>query len=88
MCSKSDSVLFPIFVFSFMNSLGTMVSFFSQKVKKKVTLIQELSLKHAAEADGKNNAQHSALQKVSSSGLNRGVSVGVVENSLTLCSNV
>uniref|UniRef100_A0A665U3I6 Si:ch73-269m23.5 n=1 Tax=Echeneis naucrates TaxID=173247 RepID=A0A665U3I6_ECHNA len=30
----------------FMDSLGTMVSFFSQKVNQKVTLIRELSLKH------------------------------------------
>ncbi|XP_076019066.1 ceramide-1-phosphate transfer protein-like [Genypterus blacodes] len=34
----------------FMESLGTIVSFFSQKVKVKVALIQELSLKHSAQA--------------------------------------
>uniref|UniRef100_A0A8C9ZJU0 Si:ch73-269m23.5 n=1 Tax=Sander lucioperca TaxID=283035 RepID=A0A8C9ZJU0_SANLU len=33
---------------NFMESLGTMVSFFSQKVKEKVVLIRELSLKRAA----------------------------------------
>ncbi|XP_029283565.1 ceramide-1-phosphate transfer protein-like isoform X2 [Cottoperca gobio] len=36
-----------------MESLGTMVGFFSLKVKEKVILIQELSLKHSAEAHGK-----------------------------------
>ncbi|XP_037533355.1 ceramide-1-phosphate transfer protein-like [Nematolebias whitei] len=38
---------------NFMESLGTMVGFFSQKVREKVTLIRELSLKHASKADGK-----------------------------------
>ncbi|XP_051260076.1 ceramide-1-phosphate transfer protein [Dicentrarchus labrax] len=38
---------------NFMESLGTIVSFFSQKVKEKVVLIRELSLKHSAEAHGK-----------------------------------
>ncbi|KAM6908897.1 ceramide-1-phosphate transfer protein-like [Xenentodon cancila] len=37
----------------FMESLGTMVSFFSQKVKEKVWLIRELSLQHSLEPDGK-----------------------------------
>ncbi|KAF7643874.1 hypothetical protein LDENG_00231950 [Lucifuga dentata] len=37
----------------FMESLGTIVSFFSQKVKVKIALIRELSLKHSAEALGK-----------------------------------
>ncbi|XP_013856013.1 ceramide-1-phosphate transfer protein [Austrofundulus limnaeus] len=34
-----------------MESLGTMVSFFSQKVREKVTLIRELPLKHSLKAD-------------------------------------
>ncbi|XP_026179937.1 ceramide-1-phosphate transfer protein-like [Mastacembelus armatus] len=38
---------------SFMESLGTMVSLFSQKVKEKVVLIRQLSLKHSAEAHGR-----------------------------------
>ncbi|XP_054457900.1 ceramide-1-phosphate transfer protein-like [Anoplopoma fimbria] len=38
---------------NFMESLGTMVGFFSQKVKAKVVLIRELSLKHSGEAHGK-----------------------------------
>uniref|UniRef100_A0A667WNA2 Si:ch73-269m23.5 n=1 Tax=Myripristis murdjan TaxID=586833 RepID=A0A667WNA2_9TELE len=37
----------------FMESLGTIVGFFSQKVKDKVALIRELSLKHHREAHGK-----------------------------------
>ncbi|XP_034757136.1 ceramide-1-phosphate transfer protein [Etheostoma cragini] len=38
---------------NFMESLGTMVGFFSQKVKEKVVLIRELALKHAAQPHGK-----------------------------------
>nr|XP_015832049.2 ceramide-1-phosphate transfer protein [Nothobranchius furzeri] len=38
---------------NFMESLGTMVGFFSQKVREKITLIRELSLKHGAKAHGK-----------------------------------
>ncbi|XP_068443558.1 ceramide-1-phosphate transfer protein [Clinocottus analis] len=37
----------------FMESLGTMVGFFSHKVNEKVVLIRELSLKHSLEAHGK-----------------------------------
>ncbi|XP_034413329.1 ceramide-1-phosphate transfer protein [Cyclopterus lumpus] len=37
----------------FMESLGTMVGFFSHKVKEKVVLIRELSLKLSLEAHGK-----------------------------------
>ncbi|KAG7495932.1 ceramide-1-phosphate transfer protein-like [Solea senegalensis] len=40
----------------FMESLGTMVGFFSQKVSNKVSLIRELSLKRAAEDHGKRDA--------------------------------
>ncbi|XP_061591093.1 ceramide-1-phosphate transfer protein [Cololabis saira] len=38
---------------NFMESLGTMVSFFSQKVKEKVVLIRQLSLQRPLVADGK-----------------------------------
>ncbi|XP_062301205.1 ceramide-1-phosphate transfer protein-like [Scomber scombrus] len=38
---------------NFMESLGTMVSLFSQKVKEKMVVIRELSLKHSREAHGK-----------------------------------
>uniref|UniRef100_A0A3P8TSZ6 Si:ch73-269m23.5 n=1 Tax=Amphiprion percula TaxID=161767 RepID=A0A3P8TSZ6_AMPPE len=57
--SKNDDVLLESYLLSwdqlinFMESLGSMVSFFSQKVKEKVVLIRELSLKHKAEAHGK-----------------------------------
>ncbi|KAM9335381.1 ceramide-1-phosphate transfer protein-like [Symphorus nematophorus] len=54
----------------FMESLGTMVSFFSQKVKEKVVLIRELSLKHSIEAHGKRG--HSGLQTPASFGLKSG----------------
>ncbi|XP_065806666.1 ceramide-1-phosphate transfer protein-like isoform X2 [Labrus bergylta] len=57
----------------FMESLGTMVSFFSQKVKEKVVLIRELSLKHSAEAHGKHGlSDRSGLQTPESFGLQRG----------------
>lgn len=45
---------------NFMESLGTMVSLFSQKVKEKVVLIRELSLKHSAEAHGKRGPSDSS----------------------------
>ncbi|XP_070711386.1 ceramide-1-phosphate transfer protein-like [Pempheris klunzingeri] len=57
--AKDDDVLLEPYLQSwdqllnFMESLGTMVSFFSQKVKEKVVLIRERSLKHAVEAHGK-----------------------------------
>ena len=51
-----------------------MVSFFSQKVKEKVVLIRELSLKHGAEAHGKRGPRdHSGLQTPESFGLKTGV---------------
>ncbi|XP_068569203.1 ceramide-1-phosphate transfer protein isoform X2 [Cebidichthys violaceus] len=52
----------------FMESLGTMVGFFSHKVKEKVVLIRELSLKRSLEAHGKRGPPDS-------SGLQIGVSV-------------
>ncbi|XP_031133214.1 ceramide-1-phosphate transfer protein-like [Sander lucioperca] len=58
---------------NFMESLGTMVSFFSQKVKEKVVLIRELSLKRAAEAHGKRGpSDRSGLQTPASFGLRSG----------------
>lgn len=59
-----------------MESLGTMVSFFSQKVKEKVILVRELSLKHSTEAHGKRGpSDSSGLQTPASFGLKDGVSV-------------
>ncbi|XP_056224941.1 ceramide-1-phosphate transfer protein-like isoform X2 [Seriola aureovittata] len=59
---------------NFMESLGTMVSFFSQKVKEKVVLIRDLSLKHSAEAHGNRGpADNSRLQTPASFGLKTGV---------------
>lgn len=70
----SDSFLHFFLYFSFMESLGTMVSFFSQKVREKVVLIRELSLKHSAEAHGKRGPRdHSGLQTPESFGLKTGV---------------
>ncbi|XP_053199671.1 ceramide-1-phosphate transfer protein [Scomber japonicus] len=57
--SDDDDVLLEPYLQSwdqlinFMESLGTMVSFFSQKVKEKMVVIRELSLKHSREAHGK-----------------------------------
>lgn len=45
----------PFFTFSFMDSLGTIVSFFSNKVKEKVDLIRELSLRASAKDYGKDH---------------------------------
>ncbi|XP_037614952.1 ceramide-1-phosphate transfer protein-like [Sebastes umbrosus] len=53
-----------------MESLGTMVGFFSQKVREKVVLIRELSLKHSREAHGKRGPPDSSgLQTAASFGL-------------------
>ncbi|XP_067436591.1 ceramide-1-phosphate transfer protein-like [Thunnus thynnus] len=57
---------------NFMESLGTMVSFFSQKVKEKVVVIRELSLKHSREAHGK-PSDLSGLQTPASFGLKNGM---------------
>lgn len=65
---------FSLFLLSFMESLGTMVGFFSQKVKEKVVQIRELSLKHSAEAHWKRGpADRSRLQTPASFGLQNGV---------------
>lgn len=48
---------------SFMESLGTMVSFFSQKVKEKVVVIRQLSLNHAPEDHGKSAGQQAAASR-------------------------
>ncbi|XP_071316024.1 ceramide-1-phosphate transfer protein-like [Trachinotus anak] len=55
---------------NFMESLGTMVSFFSQKVNEKVVLIRDLSRKHSAEAHGKSGT--AGLQTPASFGLKNG----------------
>lgn len=57
-----------------MESLGPMVSFFSQKVQEKVVLIQELSLRHNAEANGK----PAGLQTPEAFGLKAGVSLRII----------
>ncbi|XP_044040197.1 ceramide-1-phosphate transfer protein-like [Siniperca chuatsi] len=58
---------------NFMESLGTVVSLFSQKVKEKVVLIRQLSLKHSTEAHGKPDPpDHAGLQTPASFGLNNG----------------
>ncbi|XP_069031664.1 ceramide-1-phosphate transfer protein-like [Embiotoca jacksoni] len=56
---------------NFMESLGTMVSFFSQKVNEKVVLIRKLSLKHTAEAHGK-HADRSGPRTPAAFGLDDG----------------
>ncbi|KAM8898559.1 ceramide-1-phosphate transfer protein isoform 2-T2 [Spinachia spinachia] len=58
MASADDVMLEPYLqswdeLLNFMESLGTMVSFFSDKVKEKVILIRVLSLKRDLEAHGK-----------------------------------
>ncbi|KAM3857459.1 ceramide-1-phosphate transfer protein [Diretmus argenteus] len=55
----------------FMESLGTIISFFSQKVKDKVAVIRELSLKHSREIHGK-SGDSSGLQTPASFGLQSG----------------
>ncbi|KAK5618339.1 hypothetical protein CRENBAI_019410 [Crenichthys baileyi] len=57
---------------SFMESLGTMVTFFSQKVREKTELIRELSLKHSLELNGK-SAGSSGPQTPAAVGLKTGV---------------
>lgn len=59
-----------------MESLGPMVSFFSQKVEEKVVLIRELSLKRSIEAHGRRGpSDSSGLQTPASFGLKNGVRV-------------
>ncbi|KAL6118195.1 uncharacterized protein ACO6RY_03042 [Pungitius sinensis] len=58
MANADDVMLEPYLqswdqLLNFMESLGTMVSFFSDKVKEKVNLIRELSLKRDLEHHGK-----------------------------------
>ncbi|KAM3590140.1 uncharacterized protein V6R79_004329 [Siganus canaliculatus] len=78
--TEADDVLLEPYLQSwdqllnFMESLGTVVSFFSQKVKEKIDLIRELSLKRSAEAHGKHGpAEKSGLQTPPSWGLKTGV---------------
>lgn len=49
----ADSFLFC----RFMESLGTVVSFFSQKVKEKIVLIRQLPLKHSTEVHGEHKRE-------------------------------
>ncbi|KAM4536244.1 ceramide-1-phosphate transfer protein [Odontesthes bonariensis] len=55
---------------NFMESLGTVVSFFSQKVKEKISLIRQLSLRQSLEARGK--PAGSGLQTPAAFGLQSG----------------
>lgn len=55
-----------------MESLGTMVSLFSQKVKEKTELIRELSLKHGLEFQ-RESAGSSGLQATAAFGSKTGV---------------
>ncbi|XP_028298279.1 ceramide-1-phosphate transfer protein isoform X2 [Gouania willdenowi] len=57
---------------SFMESLGTMVGFFSQKVKDKVQLIRDLSLKHREGEQGQGGPYRSVRTMVGAE-LQRGV---------------
>ncbi|XP_038126830.1 ceramide-1-phosphate transfer protein [Cyprinodon tularosa] len=57
---------------NFMESLGTMVSLFSQKVKEKTELIRELSLKHGLEFQ-RESAGSSGLQATAAFGSKTGV---------------
>lgn len=40
-----------------MDSLGSVVSFFSQKVKEKVTLLREQSVRHGTGAEGRHEVR-------------------------------
>uniref|UniRef100_A0A672ZA37 Si:ch73-269m23.5 n=1 Tax=Sphaeramia orbicularis TaxID=375764 RepID=A0A672ZA37_9TELE len=57
--SEDDDILLEPYLqawdqlIKFMESLGTMVSFFSQKVKEKVIVIRKLSVQRSLEASGK-----------------------------------
>nr|XP_046236141.1 ceramide-1-phosphate transfer protein-like [Scatophagus argus]XP_046236142.1 ceramide-1-phosphate transfer protein-like [Scatophagus argus]XP_046236143.1 ceramide-1-phosphate transfer protein-like [Scatophagus argus] len=58
---------------SFMESLGSMVSFFSQKVEEKVVLIRQLSLKHSmGDHGGRGPPDLAGLQSPASFGLKTG----------------
>lgn len=59
--------------FSFMGSLGTVVSFFSQKVKEKLVLMRELSVRHSREAHGKHRAPDGSIPASESFRLKNGV---------------
>ncbi|XP_059211357.1 ceramide-1-phosphate transfer protein-like [Centropristis striata] len=77
--AEADDVLLEPYLQSwdqllnFMESLGTMVGFFSLKVREKVVLIRELSLKHSTGADGKRGpSDQSGPQTPESFGLKHG----------------
>lgn len=66
----------------FMESLGTMVGFFSHKVKEKVTLIRRLSIKHAEDSgkrgptpadDGLQQGVYRSVRSMVASELDRGL---------------
>uniref|UniRef100_A0A3Q1I041 Glycolipid transfer protein domain-containing protein n=1 Tax=Anabas testudineus TaxID=64144 RepID=A0A3Q1I041_ANATE len=58
---------------NFMEALGTMVGFFSQKVKEKVVLIRELSLKHSAEAHWKRGPVYRSVRSMVEAELKMGL---------------
>lgn len=45
---------------SFMDSLGSVVSFFSQKVKEKVALLRQQSTRHSSGAEGRHEVRLNA----------------------------
>ncbi|XP_056881898.1 ceramide-1-phosphate transfer protein-like isoform X2 [Takifugu flavidus] len=49
---------------NFMDSLGSVVSFFSQKVKEKVTLLREQSIRHSTGAEGRREAYRTVRSMV------------------------
>lgn len=46
-----------------MDSLGSVVSFFSQKVKEKVTLLREQSIRHSTGAEGRREVRLKAISE-------------------------
>ncbi|XP_030018262.1 ceramide-1-phosphate transfer protein-like [Sphaeramia orbicularis] len=78
--SEDDDILLEPYLqawdqlIKFMESLGTMVSFFSQKVKEKVIVIRKLSVQRSLEASGKHGRPADPrLQTPPSFGLKSGV---------------
>lgn len=46
-----------------MDSLGSVVSFFSQKVKEKVALLREHSIRHSSRAEGGHEVRLNAISE-------------------------
>lgn len=46
-----------------MDSLGSVVSFFSQKVKEKVALLREQSIRHSTGAEGRHEVRLNAISE-------------------------